>query len=76
MAASHKVIACATTIEEMPPLLPEATTYDVLDFELHLIPPKLRNDLQETIPLPQLIEAILSQLTSVARLRWTSPRSR
>jgi hypothetical protein len=44
-----KVVACATVIEEMLPLLPEGVTYEVLDFGLHLTPEKLRNRLQETI---------------------------
>jgi hypothetical protein len=48
-ASCTKVIACATVIEEMLPLLPEGMTYDVLDFGLHLTPEKLRNRLQETI---------------------------
>jgi hypothetical protein len=48
-ASCTKVIACATVIEEMRPLLPEGMTYEVLDFGLHLTPEKLRNRLQETI---------------------------
>ena len=44
-----KVVACATVIEEMLPLLPEGMTYEVLDFGLHLTPEKLRSTLQETI---------------------------
>lgn len=50
MTALHtKVVACATVIEEMLPLLPEGMTYEILDFGLHLTPEKLRNTLQETI---------------------------
>jgi hypothetical protein len=49
MAISRKVIACATVIEEMLPLLPEDVTYEVLDFGLHLTPEKLRDQLQATI---------------------------
>ena len=45
----RKVIACATVIEEMLPLLPEDVTYEVLDFGLHLTPEKLRDQLQEAI---------------------------
>jgi hypothetical protein len=45
----RKVIACATVIEEMLPMLPEGVTYEVLDFGLHLIPEKLRSQLQEAI---------------------------
>jgi hypothetical protein len=44
-----KIIACATVIEEMLPLLPEDMTYEILDFGLHLTPEKLRNRLQEKI---------------------------
>jgi hypothetical protein len=50
VTASHtKIIACATVIEEMLPLLPEDMTYEILDFGLHLTPEKLRNRLQEAI---------------------------
>jgi hypothetical protein len=48
-SARTKVVACATVIEEMLPLLPEGMTYEVLDFGLHLTPEKLRNKLQETV---------------------------
>jgi hypothetical protein len=48
-AARTKVVACATVIEEMRPLLPEGVTYEVLDFGLHLTPQSLRARLQETI---------------------------
>ena len=48
-ASRTKVVACATVIEEMLPLLPEGIAYKVLDFGLHLTPEKLRNTLQETI---------------------------
>lgn len=44
-----KVIACATVIEEILPLLPSGMTYEVLDFGLHLYPEKLRHTLQEAI---------------------------
>lgn len=49
MTKSQKIIACATVIEEMLPLLPEGVTYQVLDFGLHLTPEKLRGQLQEAI---------------------------
>lgn len=48
-AARTKVVACATVIEELLPLLPEGVTYEVLDFGLHLTPEKLRNRLQEAV---------------------------
>jgi hypothetical protein len=48
-AARTIVVACATVIEEMRPLLPTGVTYDVLDFGLHLAPNELRARLQATI---------------------------
>jgi len=48
-SARIKVIACATVIEEMLPLLPPGMTYEILDFGLHLHPEKLRHTLQEAI---------------------------
>ena len=44
-----KVVACATVIEEMLPLLPPGMQVEVLDFGLHLQPEKLRQSLQATI---------------------------
>jgi hypothetical protein len=44
-----KVIACATVIEEMTPLLPPAMQVQVLDFGLHLNPTNLRTTLQQEI---------------------------
>ncbi|MFN2136056.1 MAG: DUF1638 domain-containing protein [Candidatus Promineifilaceae bacterium] len=44
-----KVIACATVIEEMLPLMPGDFSYEVLDFGLHLIPKSLKTRLQEAI---------------------------
>ena len=49
IATRTKVVACATVIEEMLPLLPGCMAYEVLDFGLHLTPEKLRDKLQETI---------------------------
>lgn len=43
------IIACATVIEEMLPLLPPEIHYEVLDFGLHLRPESLKKALQETI---------------------------
>ena len=48
-AARQRVIACATVIEEMLPLLPEHVSYEVLDFGLHLNPNELKTVLQEKI---------------------------
>ena len=44
-----KLVACATVIEEMQPLLPRGMTYEVLDFGLHLIPNNLKIKLQHAI---------------------------
>lgn len=44
-----KIIACATVIEEMLPLLPSDVSTKVLDFGLHLAPDKLRDALQQAI---------------------------
>ena len=44
-----RVIACATVIEEMLPLLPPGMDYRVLDFGLHVNPEALRRALQEAI---------------------------
>jgi hypothetical protein len=44
-----KIIACATVIEEMLPLLPKDMAYEVLDFGLHIVPSNLKKILQQTI---------------------------
>lgn len=49
MPPTRKVIACATVIEEMLPLLPPEVAYEVLDFGLHVDPPRLKRKLQEVI---------------------------
>ena len=50
MDGSRKlVIACATVIEEMLPLLPAGVGYEVLDFGLHTDPDRLRAALQAVI---------------------------
>ena len=43
------VIACATVIEEMLPILPPNIGYHILDFGLHTSPPRLRQALQQAI---------------------------
>jgi hypothetical protein len=48
-ATRTKVIACATVIEEMLPLLPPDVDYRVLDFGLHVNPEALKCALQEVI---------------------------
>jgi len=47
--SSRKVLACATVIEEMLPLLPPDVSYEVLDFGLHVNPAALKQALQEAI---------------------------
>jgi hypothetical protein len=49
MPTSRKVLACATVMEEMLPLLPDGVTYQVLDFGLHINPANLKRALQEAI---------------------------
>jgi hypothetical protein len=44
-----KVIACATVIEEMLPLIGSNNRYEILDFGLHINPDKLRKSLQDSI---------------------------
>ncbi len=43
------VMACATVIEEMLPLLPPGMQHQVFDFGLHVNPAKLRRTLQDAI---------------------------
>ena len=47
--ARRLIVACATVIEEMLPVLPEDVSYETLDFELHLRPQELKKSLQEKI---------------------------
>ncbi|RPI52515.1 MAG: DUF1638 domain-containing protein, partial [Chloroflexi bacterium] len=49
MPASRKVLACATVIEEMLPLLPDDVAYQVFDFGLHVNPANLKRALQDAI---------------------------
>jgi hypothetical protein len=44
--ARRRVVACATVIEEMLPLLPPDVPYEVLDFGLHINPQELKKTLQ------------------------------
>ncbi len=46
---ARMVVACATVIEEMLPLLPPEVGHKVLDFGLHVNPAKLKEVLQEEI---------------------------
>jgi hypothetical protein len=44
-----KVLACATVIEEMLPLIPPLMKYEVLEFGLHTDPKMLKRALQEAV---------------------------
>ena len=44
-----KILACATVIEEMLPLMPPDVDHEVLDFGLHLVPENLKASLQTAI---------------------------
>ncbi len=46
---SRHVLACATVMEEMLPLLPADVSYQILDFGLHINPANLKRALQEAI---------------------------
>ncbi len=59
MPASRKVLACATVMEEVLPLLPPGLSYQVLDFGLHVNPPTLKAALQEAIDAAGADEVIL-----------------
>jgi hypothetical protein len=48
-SAKRRVIACATVIEDMLPLLPADVPHEVLDFGLHINPAELKKALQEKI---------------------------
>ena len=49
MPSSCHVLACATVLEEILPLLPEGMGYEELDFGLHLNPEDLKLALQDAI---------------------------
>ena len=49
MSAACHVLACATVLEEVLPLLPEGMGYQELDFGLHLNPEELKLALQDAI---------------------------
>jgi len=49
MPTSYHVLACATVLEEILPLLPEGMGYQELDFGLHLNPEDLKRALQDAI---------------------------
>jgi hypothetical protein len=56
-----KLIACATVIEEMLPLMPPGLSYETLDFGLHSDPERLRTALQNAIDAaaPQIATILL-----------------
>jgi len=47
--AGTKIIACATVIEEVLPIMPLQMSYEVLDFGLHINPAELKISLQKVI---------------------------
>jgi len=49
MAAARHILACATVMEEMLPLLSPDVSYQVLDFGLHINPTNLKSALQQAI---------------------------
>ncbi len=49
MPASRKILACATVMEEILPILPPGVAYEVLDFGLHTNPGSLKAALQGAI---------------------------
>ncbi len=54
------VLACATVIEEMLPLMPPGAGYEVLDFGLHINPDRLRSTLQERVDqVPDSYDVVL-----------------
>ncbi|MCS7178324.1 MAG: DUF1638 domain-containing protein [Anaerolineae bacterium] len=54
------VLACATVMEEMIPLMSEGMEYEVLDFGLHIRPEQLRQTLQRRIDaLEQPYDAVI-----------------
>jgi len=55
----RRVIACATVIEEMVPLLPPEISYETLEFGLHLYPEKLKRALQDRIDQASLENDVL-----------------
>ena len=61
MSHQHtRIIACATVIEEMLPLLPHGMTYQVLDFGLHRNPEALKRALQDAIDAsPPAVETVI-----------------
>lgn len=44
-----KILACATVIEEMLPIMPPNVDYEVLEFGLHIVPENLKKALQAAI---------------------------
>lgn len=44
-----KVIACATVIEDMLPIMPAEVDYEILEYGLHLVPESLKKALQTAI---------------------------
>jgi len=69
------VMACATVIEEMLPLLPPGMQHQVFDFGLHVNPERLRRTLQAAIDAVGEPSRRSSWATGCARRRSSaSPR--
>ncbi len=47
--ARTRVLACATVMEEMLPIMPREMKYSILDFGLHIRPDRLKHELQKEI---------------------------
>ncbi len=48
---TRTVLACATVMEELLPILPAGVSYQVLDFGLHVNPAKLKRSLQDAVDM-------------------------
>jgi hypothetical protein len=54
------VLACASVMEEMLPLMPPGMTHEVLDFGLHVNPESLKTTLQQAIDaVPPIVDTII-----------------
>jgi hypothetical protein len=70
-----KVVAYATVIEEMLPLLPQDMAYEVLDFGLLRIPEKLRSKLQEAIDVASATAGTIIRGYGLCAMAVVGPKS-
>lgn len=73
-----KILACATVIEEMLPIMPANVDYEVLEFGLHIVPENLKKALQAAIDAcsPQYETIILGYgMCSMAVIGLHAPNS-